>query len=166
MNPTNQIAICSNEFHKSSIACSTNGGSLAYLEIILWEHRWKSRQQQQNPALLQHTQKEVFQLPYRVTQVLSAIRENGLVKNLRQLDAREAALCHLKLHLFLSLSDGKHSFRNPKVIHFCTGSYAALLSMIFVFTYCSYTWRMPVLSFFSLREFRNIFYKFITNMKN
>lgn len=39
---------------------------------------------------------------------------------------REAALCHLKLHLFLSLSDGECSFRNLKVILFCTGSLAAL----------------------------------------
>lgn len=126
----------------------------------------KLKATKQNPVLLQHTQKKGLSVTLQsYTRVVKAIRENGLAKNLRQLDVREAALCYLNLHLFLSLSDGKHLFRNLKDIHFCTGSYAALLSMVFIFPYCSYIWRMVVLFCF-LRKFRNIFYKFITNKEN
>lgn len=44
------------------------------------------------------------------TSIIRAIWENWLVKNLRGLDVRETTLRCLKLHLFLSLSDGVRLF--------------------------------------------------------
>lgn len=54
--------------------------------ILLCEHWWNSRQPGQNPGALKE---EHVQLLWRALSIIRAIRENGFVQNLRELDVRE-----------------------------------------------------------------------------